>query len=759
MLTQKGYVYASFDFGQHWKSMKQHFNTHHSRMKMNVMSLLQNKNDNEMIILVSKDHENLVTYNCGATVQKLNNGIRMKDISFHPSDENLLAALDMNKNLLLSKNKGESWDKILDNVDEFTFAKYSDEAYMAKKERIFALRNMKDKKTNQMMKELIYSDDYFNKWEVALKHVEFFKLTDCCVYAKIENKKMKVADAFGNFYYFFDLEIENAHHDKFKTFNIVENGVTFQTFATMEHEYETYTTNFLMKANWFGSDFKILFDFLVCDQFMTLCDVLPIKSLAGVMIANRYKKEFVTFSENVPKSKRKNMDQIRRLNNIEDYKMTFISFDFGLTWDRIKAPTLDNKERPFSCDEDCYLNIHLFSSYKDFNTPASSDHMPGFIIGSGSVGNYLMTDKNDNDIGLFISRNGGLTWKMIKRGNYMFELLDNGSLIVIANRNFRDNYIQYSFDTGDTWHKIKFSDTALKVLSLTTKNSHELQKLIIDVANPKGYKNKSRVIALDFSNLHERKCVHDKENPDISDYEEFVPHLADDDNCYLGQEMVILRKKPDRECFNKDQFAMTQIKKLCPCKKTDFHCDFGFIANEKNGNCEFDKAMFETRTSKREKTHSAYMYLDNYVHAPKHCKNYYFATTGYRRNFGNYCNGGQSRETIKKIKCPGTFVKSLAGFVFKFSLIMLFLFGVYHFNLHFLIIDFIMNIQDRIKGLKKKREEKMKKKYETLRTDNDSKMALKDEEQPGLDDGEATRKINSIFDEEDDEEEENAIPF
>lgn len=739
--------------------MKAHFDTHHSQMKMNVMSLLQNKNDNEMVIFVSKDYENLVTFNCGATVQKLNNGIRIKDISFHPSDENLLAALDMKKNLLISENKGETWKKILDNVEEFTFAKYSDEAYMAKKERIFALRNIKDSRDNRTVRELIYSDDYFKRWEVALKNVEFFKLTDCCVYAKVENQMMKVADAFGNFYYFFDLEIENSNHEKFKTFNIVENGVTFQTFATMEHEYETYTANFLMKANWFGTDFKILFDFLVCDQFMTLCDVMPIRSLHGVMLANRYKKEYVTFSENVPKSKRKNMDQIRRLNNIDDYKMTFISFDFGITWNRLKPPALDEKKRPFRCGEDCHLNLHLFSSYKDYNTPSSSEHMPGLVIATGNVGNYLVTDKNDGDVGLFVSTNGGLTWKMVKRGNYIFEVLDNGSLLVIADRNYKEKYLEYSFDAGNTWHKIKFADNPLKVLSLTTKSSHELQKLIIDVANPRGYKSKSRVVSLDFSNLHERRCQHDKDNLEMSDYEEFIPHVADEDNCFLGQEMVIYRKKPDRECFNKEKFSMSEIKKLCPCKAADYHCDFGFIHDQKSGKCVFDQQMFENRTTKREKVHSAYLYLDNYLNPPKHCHNNYFVTTGYRKNFGNLCNGGMSKKTLKSMKCPGTFIKSLASFVFKFSLIALILFGIYHFNLHFFVIDFILNFQDRIRRMQRKREDKKAKSYEELNTDKDQKTALKDEEAGGAEDGEAARKINSIFDEDDDEEEENAIPF
>ena len=740
-------------------------------MRMNVMTLLQNKNDNEMVILISKDGEHLVTFNCGASLQRLNNGIRMRELMFHPSDAQLIAALDYDKNLLLSKNKGATWDKILGDVDEFSFARYSDEAFLAKKERIFAVKIVKSPTHgNQIEKQLIYSDDYFKKWEVAEKRVEFFKLTDCCVYVRTAGSKMKVADAFGNFYYFFDLEVEQLAHSNFDSFSVVDNGVTFQTFGTMVHKYKTYSSNFLMKADWLGSDFKILFNFLVCDQFMSMCDVLPVQSLAGVMMANQYKEELVTFREDIPVSRQGDMDQISRLHNIEDYKMTKISFDYGQTWSRLAAPPVDEKGKPFKCKGPCFLNLHLHSSFRDFNMPSSSVKMPGLIIGTGNVGGYLVNDKNDEAVGLFISEDGGLSWRMIRRGNCIVELLDNGSLIVVADRNYRSVYLEFSFDAGVKWHKLRFAHQYLKVLSLTTKKTHNLRKLLIDVQNPDGYKNKAKVITLDFSNLHERTCHHDAHDPELSDYEEFKPHTVDSDNCFLGQEVSILRKKAERECFNPDKFALIQILKLCPCKQSDYHCDFGFAVNEK-GVCVPDQVLLDTRLKRRVKIHSAYQYLDNYFRPPKHCREFYFASTGVRKNFGNFCTGGKTQKTLKRIACPGRFFHSLSGFIFKFIGIAALLGLAFYFNLHFFVIDFVEAFMSRLRRLKTNRDKKKATNYEELPINRDTEAGIshterRDEEDQEIGDvlqeerdAEASRKINSIFDDEDEDEEDNPIPF
>ena len=41
--------------------------------------------------------------------------------------------------MLLSKDQGKNWEVIHDKIKELTFAKYSDNAYFAQKDRIFAI--------------------------------------------------------------------------------------------------------------------------------------------------------------------------------------------------------------------------------------------------------------------------------------------------------------------------------------------------------------------------------------------------------------------------------------------------------------------------------------------------------------------------------------------------------------------------------------------------------------------------------------------
>lgn len=47
--------------------------------------------------------------------------------------------MDKDDNLLLSKDEAKTWENIYKNVKEFIFAKYSDNAYFASKNRIFII--------------------------------------------------------------------------------------------------------------------------------------------------------------------------------------------------------------------------------------------------------------------------------------------------------------------------------------------------------------------------------------------------------------------------------------------------------------------------------------------------------------------------------------------------------------------------------------------------------------------------------------------
>lgn len=69
---------------------------------------------------------------------------------------------------------------------------------------------------------------------------------------------MKIADAFGWFYHFYDLQIENMNEKTFNEFNIIDNNVLYNTFGTLSYKYKGFELNKLMKSDYYGSHFKIL---------------------------------------------------------------------------------------------------------------------------------------------------------------------------------------------------------------------------------------------------------------------------------------------------------------------------------------------------------------------------------------------------------------------------------------------------------------------------------------------------------------------
>lgn len=71
-----------------------------------------------------------------------------------------------------------------------------------------------------------------------------------------------------------------------------------------------------------------------------------------------------------------------------------------------------------------------------------------------------------------------------------------------------------------------------------------MKKLLLSARSPKGYSKKYLILTLDFNNLYERECEHDKENPEQGDYEEWVPHTADEGGCLNGRKVVFVRKRP-----------------------------------------------------------------------------------------------------------------------------------------------------------------------------------------------------------------------
>lgn len=76
--------------------------------------------------------------------------------------------------------------------------------------------------------------------------------------------------------------------------------------------------------------------------------------------------------------------------------------------------------------------------------------VPGFIIASGSVSKYLVEEEHSDELylGVFISWDGGLNWNMIARGRHIFEIINKGSVILLASKNRAVDHVRYSINGG-----------------------------------------------------------------------------------------------------------------------------------------------------------------------------------------------------------------------------------------------------------------------------------------------------------------------
>lgn len=143
----------------------------------------------------------------------------------------------------------------------------------------------------------------------------------------------------------------------------------------------------------------------------------------------------------------------------------------------------------------------------------------------------------------------------------------------------KTRFVKYSTDGGRIFKKLEISSEPIKLYAITVKETPHLKKFIITAKTPTGYQDKAQIISVDFSNLHERDCLHDKENKEKSDYEEWIPYTAFENGCVDGRKVVMVRKKPSKNCFNPENFTLFYIKEYCKCTDEDYHCDFGYKRN------------------------------------------------------------------------------------------------------------------------------------------------------------------------------------
>ncbi|KAG8239205.1 hypothetical protein J437_LFUL018795 [Ladona fulva] len=121
--------------------------------------------------------------------------------------------------------------------------------------------------------------------------------------------------------------------------------------------------------------------------------------------------------------------------------------------------------------EGCSLNLgqqlsELYPMSKA--TPIfSSKSAPGILIASGTIGKSL-----EGKMGVFMSRDAGLSWFQVLEGQYIFSIGDYGGVLVVvksysSKEQTRD--VMYSINEGQTWQSLQLFQHDLHVYGLMTE--------------------------------------------------------------------------------------------------------------------------------------------------------------------------------------------------------------------------------------------------------------------------------------------------
>ena len=153
-------------------------------------------------------------------------------------------------------------------------------------------------------------------------------------------------------------------------------------------------------------------------------------------------------------------------SEVQDNVKTYITHNKGGSWELLRAPTTTSKGKPIECftEDGCSLHLEIYSHKGELAPVYSTASSVGIVLGTGNLGKRLTA--NDQAKNLYISRDGGLTWRSVKPGVYIYEIGDHGSIIVIAKKNTPTKEIEYSHDEGQTWEKLQISESEIFITNV-----------------------------------------------------------------------------------------------------------------------------------------------------------------------------------------------------------------------------------------------------------------------------------------------------
>ncbi|KAL1965296.1 hypothetical protein VTN77DRAFT_5898 [Rasamsonia byssochlamydoides] len=626
MRTADDELFVTHDHGKTWQR----------KLKgEKVREIVPHRYINDRAFFLTDGDEHFLTINRAETIDSFDSPLPRNPrltLAFHPKFKEWMIWTGISnchgpgdscqKTAYLTKNRGDQWELLLRSVEKCEF--------MAREDRpdsddlIFC--DQYEDENPKEDRQLISSRNWFSESEVHFKNVvEFATVAEFIIVAALDPKKegsLKVdtsvdgkifADA--EFPPNFDVPVQKAY--------TVLDSSTHSVFlhVTVNNERDRAYGS-IIKSNSNGTSYVLSIGAVNRDN-EGYVDFEKMQGLEGVAIVN-----VVGNVQDVEKGKEKRLK-------------TMITHNDGAQWTLLPPPAKDAEGKDFGCSvkdgkptDKCSLHLHGYTERKDPRDTFASASAIGLMFGVGNVGEYLTT-KDEADT--FFTRDGGITWKAVKKGSYKWEFGDQGSVLVLVEELKPTKVVYFSVDEGDTWEEFKFSDEEMVIESISTLPSDTSKNFLLwgrEVSS-----GKLATVNLDFSGLRDRKCNLDEETGEGEDYYLWEPkHPLQEGNCLFGHVEQYHRKKPSSHCWNDwSEPHIHRIARNCTCTREDYECDYNYEP-QSDGSCALVPGLPQP---------DAMAICREDPNAIE-----YWEPTGYRRIPLTTCEGGLHLDRLISKPCP-----------------------------------------------------------------------------------------------------------
>ncbi|KAL4915432.1 hypothetical protein BDW62DRAFT_203620 [Aspergillus aurantiobrunneus] len=623
MLTTEHELFVSHDHGKTWRQ---------ELKGTKIIRIVRHYYNSDTAYFLTNGEKAFYTINRGETFQSFKtrtppNRENAPILRFHPSRRDWLIWIgadcdsgDCHSNAYFSDDRGDNWKPLRRYAKKCEFEHRENRP---NSDRLIFCEQYEDENENKRLQLKSTTDESLQEWRIVDEEiVDYVTRSEYIILASRNSKNGALkARVSVDGVTFADLKFPP---------NIVPVQNLYTVLDSSEHAIFLYvqagnTTGAeygsIVKSNSNGTTYVLSLD-AVNQNSRGYVDFERMQALEGVIVANIV-SNVNELSGGTPKKLR-----------------TMITHNDGGEWTLLAPPTKDAAGEKFSCSvaegkgtDGCALHLHGYTERIDPRDTFSSGSAIGLMMGLGNVGDQL-TSKDEADT--FMTQDGGISWKPVKKGRYMWEYGDSGSVIVIVPERKSTKVLHYSTDEGATWRDYDFSEEEIEIFDISTVPSDTSRSFILW-----GAKSGELIsVNVDFGGLYDRDCEFDKDGEVSDDYQLWNPkHPFQEENCLFGHVEQYRRKKLSAECWNNWRGPhLHSIEKNCSCTKADYECDYNY-ERQNDDTCALVPGLEAQDPAAYCKAH------------PEEIE--FWEVTGYRRIPQTTCEGGKNLDHRVSQPCPG----------------------------------------------------------------------------------------------------------